>query len=34
MELQEQKNGGELILYPAHNPNTAAELIPKRKSGQ
>lgn len=33
MELQEQKSG-ELVLYPAHNPNTAAELIPKRKAGQ
>lgn len=34
MELQEQKSGEELILYPVHNPNTAAELIPKRKAGQ
>lgn len=24
MDLQEQKNGGELSLYPAHNPNSAA----------
>lgn len=34
MELQEQQNGGELSLYPAHNPNNAAELISKRKAGQ
>lgn len=34
MELQEQKNGRELILYPAHKPNTASVSIPKRKAGQ